>query len=398
MTRRILPILSVLALVVAVAGVLSARNYDILARIESKRKDGLLTLRFDEKPAAGSYFIIEGERVIGNISVISFDEIPVGKNRVYRVSAYYMLEKAVDEALMRAGIEIGLRSEAERKLRDYSEPQKREILVYKNEIVSPIDGRKMVLVPAGKFVFGSDTGDRDEAPERVLELGDYFIDKYEVSNADYLAYVRDARTGPPRSWKGGLPEERLMQMPVLVTWMEAAAYARWANKRLPTEMEWEKAARGPAVYDSGGVKATARSGSLPYPWGPDFEAGRANTMEFWEDPKSGGDIKGSFSRGLLPVISFGGIGDSSYGAVNMAGNAPEWTADFYRAYPGSRYANQRFGTRFKVIRGGAWYSGREAVRTTRRQIGGIPNLNSDAAAGFRCVKSPALLDIDSEGN
>ncbi len=399
MTRRILLIVAVLAIVATVPVELPAGSYDILARIESRRKDSLLTLRFDARPVADSYFIIEGERVIGRISVISSDRMPAAGRHIYRVTAYYMLENAEDEALMRAGLEIGLRGEAEKKSRDYAEPQKKETLVYKNEIVSPIDGRKMMLIPAGKFIFGSDTGHRDEAPERSLELGDYFIDKYEVSNADYLAYVLDVKTAPPGSWKGGLPEEGMLQLPVIVTWMEASAYARWANKRLPTEMEWEKAARGPALaYDAGSGKAAARSGPLPYPWGPDFIMGRANTMEFWDDPKSGGDIKGSFSRGLLPVTVFEGIGDSSYGVVNMAGNAPEWTADWYRAYPESRYSNRRFGTRFKVMRGGAWFSGREAVRTTRRQIGGMPNLNNDAAAGFRCVKSPAMLDIDSDVN
>ncbi len=391
--------LPLMALLMAAAGVLSARNYDILAKIESRRKDRLLTLRFDAKPAASSYFILEGERVIGRITVISFDELPSGRGRMYRVTATYLLEKQADEALVRAGLEIGLRSEAERQTRDYAEPQKKETLIYKKAIVSPIDGRSMMLVPAGKFVFGSDTGDRDETPERILELGDYYIDKYEVSNADYLAFVHAANAAPPRSWKGGLPESAQLQLPVLVSWMEAKAYAGWAHKRLPAEMEWEKAARGPVVeYLSEKGQSARQSGPLAFPWGPDFKPDRANTMEFWEDPKTGGEIKSSFSRGILPVSAFEGLGDSAYGVVNMAGNAPEWTADWYRAYPGSRFANSRFGTRFKVLRGGAWFSGREEVRVTRRQVGGMPNLYSDAAGGFRCVKSPALLDIDSGGN
>jgi len=386
----------VVALALTWTGISAARNYDMIARIESKRKDKLLTLRFDSRPAFESYFILEGERIIGRISVVSSVEQREGVRGGYRATAYYSLDNPADEALIRAGLEIGLRVEAERKTRDYAEPQKKETVVYKSRIISPIDGREMVLVPAGKFVFGSDTGHRDEAPERVVELGDYYIDRHEVSNADYLAFVRKTNGAPPRSWRGGLPEQSEMDLPVMATWMEAEAYARWANKRLPGEMEWEKAARGPAPAAET-AKDPDRSGSRLYPWGRGFEPGKSNTLEFWDNPETGKEIKGAYPRGLLPVRSFEGSGDSPYGAVNMAGNAPEWTADWYRAYPESRYADRRFGTRFKVLRGGAWFSGADSVRVTRRQIGGIPNLYKDASGGFRCVKPPALLDVESDG-
>lgn len=386
----------VLALALAGSGISAARNYDILARIESKRKDKLLTLHFTSRPAFESYFILEGDRIIGKISVLSSVERGEGVRGGYSVTAYYSLDNLADEALIRAGLEIGLRVEAKRKARDYAEPQKKEIVVYKSRIVSPIDGREMVLVPAGKFVFGSDTGHRDEAPEQIAELGDYYIDRYEVSNADYLVFMRKTNGSLPRSWKGSVPKQSEMDLPVMATWIEAEAYARWANKRLPGEMEWEKAARGP-ISAAEIAKDAVRSGTRLYPWGRDFEPGKSNTLELWENPESGKEIKGMYSRGLLPVRSFEGSGDSPYGAVNMAGNAPEWTADWYRPYPGNRYTDRRFGTRFKVQRGGAWFSRADAVRVTCRQIGGIPNLHKDAAGGFRCVKNPALLDIESDG-
>jgi len=387
-------IVCLLSITFATSGISGAENYSILARVESKRKDGLLTLRFDSRPLSDSYFLVEGERVIGRISVVSSDKPGEGMRGWYRVIAYYSLDNPADEASIRAGLEIGLRVEAERKTRDYAEPQKRETVVYKSRIMSPVDGREMVLIPAGKFVFGSDTDQRDEAPERIMELGDYYIDRHEVSNADFLRYVRMTNGQYPGSWKERVPDQSEMELPVMVTWMEAEAYARWANKRLPTEMEWEKAARGPAPAQGAGKDAGS---DRQYPWGGGFESGRSNTLEFWEDAGKGKEIKGSRLRGLLPVTSFEGIGDSPFGVVNMSGNAPEWTADWYRAYPGNNYADRRFGTRFKVLRGGAWFSRAESVRVTRRQIGGMPNLYSDPAGGFRCIKAPALLDIESDG-
>ena len=217
-------IVCLLSITFATSGISGAENYSILARVESKRKDGLLTLRFDSRPLSDSYFLVEGERVIGRISVVSSDKPGEGMRGWYRVIAYYSLDNPADEASIRAGLEIGLRVEAERKTRDYAEPQKRETVVYKSRIMSPVDGREMVLIPAGKFVFGSDTDQRDEAPERIMELGDYYIDRHEVSNADFLRYVRMTNGQYPGSWKERVPDQSEMELPVMVTWMEAEAY------------------------------------------------------------------------------------------------------------------------------------------------------------------------------
>jgi formylglycine-generating enzyme required for sulfatase activity len=164
----------------------------------------------------------------------------------------------------------------------------------------------MVRVPAGEFRIGSLPGERwtdpDELPQRVLDLPAFYIDQFEVTNIDYKRFVDAVGWRPPPGWKDGVYAEGAEFYPVVeVTWWDAAAYARWAGKRLPTEEEWEKAARGPD--------------GERYPWGGDWDPERANN-----------------DTDLLPAVSKL-EGASPYGAVNMAGNAAEWTASVYAPYP-----------------------------------------------------------------
>ena len=123
-----------------------------------------------------------------------------------------------------------------------------------------------------------------------------------------------------------------------------------------------------------------------YPWGDKFIPEYVNSKEFWDDEKSGLNIKKIYTRGPVPVINFEGPGNSPYGLVNMSGNAPEWTSSWYRAYPGNNNADNRYGRQMKAIRGGAWYSVKYRVRVSSRDIGGVPNIYNDYIAGFRCVK------------
>jgi sulfatase modifying factor 1 len=164
-------------------------------------------------------------------------------------------------------------------------------------------------------------------------------------------------------------------------------------------MEWEKAARGAGYEPGPGGEAGPAFVKRPrvYPWGDRFDAARANSADFWGAANAGLEIKKTRAKGLLPVGSFDGQGESPYGVADMAGNAQEWTSSWYRAYPGNTYRHKLFGTQVKVLRGGSYLDGGPGLRSTRRQIGGLPNLYDDPIGGFRCLKEPTVIDRMDEG-
>ena len=197
----------------------------------------------------------------------------------------------------------------------------------------PPDG--MVYVPGGDFLMGSDDGDMLSRPAHFVSLRPFFIDRTEVTNEAYRRFVEATSYDAPATWKDGAFAPGAEEMPVTgVSWYDAAAYAAWAGKRLPTEAEWEFAARG----------ADGRK----YPWGSDWDASLANVD--------------SNAKGLRRV----GEGSTSpFGAFDMAGNAWEWTASDARPYPGSKeFPWSRL--RLKIIRGGNWKSDRESSAATFR--------------------------------
>lgn len=365
-------------------------EFKIYGGVEAVRGDGTVSVLFSRLPDRDSFGIIEDGRIIGKVDLIDRPGFFNAKFNIYRCLAYFTINNSRDVVLLKAGSPVGISMPYEKGKRDFADKPFPLPRRFKTAITGKKDGREMVFVPGGKFVLGSNGRAKEEYPEQISETGDFYIDKYEVSNRDYLKYVREMKVPFPASWNGA---ERDDDLPVLVNYYEAESYARWAGKRLPTEKEWEKAARGSGlVY----VRKPDESyelikKTLEYPWGG-FDPSKSNTAAFWTNPGIRKDYTEKFPRGLLPVNFFEGAGESPYGALNMSGNAPEWTSSFYRAYPGNPYPAPKFGTMYKVVRGGGWFSSPENARASSRQVGGLPNLAKDYA-GFRCVRDPLEEDL-----
>jgi formylglycine-generating enzyme required for sulfatase activity len=215
----------------------------------------------------------------------------------------------------------------------------------------------MVSVPGGTFTLGSDDPKADEysRPAHKVEVKPFFLDATEVTNAQYKAFVDATGRAAPRDWAGGAPKPGTEQNPVVyVSWDDAYAYASWAGKRLPSETEWEFAARG-------------TDGRL-FPWGTEFDASKGNLAK-----KSGG---APMAVGSFPA------GKSPYGALDMVGNVWEWTSSDFSIYPGGT-ATPPEGTNYKIIRGGAFDNSGENTALYRGfQLAGdrLPKV------GFRCAK------------
>lgn len=224
--------------------------------------------------------------------------------------------------------------------------------------VRPIPPPGMVYVPGGEFRMGSDIGDPLSRPEHKITVAPFFIDVTEVTNQAYLEFVNATGHDPPKGWINGAFPESEREFPVTgITWYEAAEFAAWAGKRLPTEAEWEFAARG--------------NDSRIYPWGDKWDPSLANA--------------GNQSQGVRRV---GQGGRSPFGAYDMAGNAWEWTASDVRAYPGGReFPWSRL--RLKVIRGGNWKSSEVSSSTFFRGYYGAAGEREYLGTSFRCVKDPA---------
>jgi formylglycine-generating enzyme required for sulfatase activity len=200
----------------------------------------------------------------------------------------------------------------------------------------------MVYVPAGGFIMGSKYGDFDERPQHITRTGAYFIDKYEVSNAEYAQFDKDFKYPNGKE-----------NFSVIVTWEQANAYAQSIGKRLPTEKEWEKAARG-------------TDGRI-FPWGNTYD----NTFVVW-------DL--NYPRGSAIAKP-----ESPYGCIDMAGSVWEWTADWYKPYPGNNVPMAQYGETYKVMRGGSNFNNHSFIRTTQRYYL-PPHTTGKYPVGFRCVK------------
>ena len=226
----------------------------------------------------------------------------------------------------------------------------------------------MVLVPAGEFTMGSASGEADESPEHQVFLDAFFIDKFEVTNSQYQDFVAATdRAQPAFSDDTDLNGD---DQPVVgVTWPDARDYCEWALLRLPTEAEWEKAARG--------------SEALEYPWGSGLDASKANLGA--ETCCEGSAADGFFFS--APVGTYA-EGVSVFGVHDMAGNVWEWVEDFYQAdyYSVSPASNppgpESAPTR--VFRGGSWFDPSDRLRAANR--GSLGGAGFDKDGGFRCAR------------
>jgi len=237
-------------------------------------------------------------------------------------------------------------------------------------VFKELDPVPMVTIPAGKFLMGNPEGKgrADEWPQRSVYLEAFAIDQIEVTNQRYMAFVTTTgHRNPPNPYGTGplLSANGIEQFPVVqTTWYDAKAYCAWAKKRLPTEAEWEKAARG-------------TDGRL-FPWGNEpATSKRANFDREWED-----------ERTLYPVGSLPD-GDSPYGVKDMAGNAREWVSDwydpdYYKHAPDENPLGPDKRGVVRSIRGGSWHSPMADITTSARGRGGFALQTH--GTGFRCAR------------
>jgi formylglycine-generating enzyme required for sulfatase activity len=245
----------------------------------------------------------------------------------------------------------------------------------------------MVLIPAGEFIMGSDSKDtqgealqygfptpwyEDERPARRLSLPKFYIDRREVTNREYKKFIDASGHRPPSRWTNRSYPANEESHPVAgVDWYDANDYCQWAKKRLPTEEEWEKAARG--------------SDGRLYPWGNEFDPSKGNLST---DPAIFGRAA---AVGQYPS------GRSPYGVEDMIGNVWEWTDSWYLPYPGNEKFDPNYGMKARVVRGLSFnplgHYPREAypkilavfARASARSFEAPTTVVEDL--GFRCAKS-----------
>ena len=236
------------------------------------------------------------------------------------------------------------------------------VIIYCKKIFVP-QYPGMVYIPAGEVVIGSNESYPYEGPKQKVFLKDFFIDKTEVTNKQYKRFIDATGYPPPQHWKNGSYPEGEDDYPVVnVSLEDAMNYATWAQKRLPTELEWEKAARG--------------TDGRMFPWGNFWEPNAANISWFI-----------SFGK-IKPVCSHP-QDVSVYGCYDMAGNVREWTASKFDYYPGYICEKKYFNKDLYIIRGGSYKLQKSFCLTYRRDA--LPKTTKLPDLGFRCVK-----DIDKK--
>jgi len=312
----------------------------------------------------------------------AFHVVKLGSNRMadMRAKASYDL-KDENKHIRAAGEDI--------KLQEEHESQEKASETYAlAEVTALITAEQwheietLIEISEGPFIMGSNSErtDAQNQPEHKVSLKTYLIDKYPTTNVQYAKYIAETKYRPPLDWKNGkIPDDKLLHPVTMVTWFDAKNYCEYRGKRLPTEAEWEKAARGP-------------NGNR-WPWGNKMNKDNLNTY---------------YNIGATTAVTRYKTGKSYYGVYDMAGNVSEWTASEFLPYEGSKAPKALFTPKalvskttedsamkigelvelkdrvFRVRRGGSWKSDPFSTSSYHRNFS-MPHYASDFF-GFRCAK------------
>jgi serine/threonine protein kinase len=254
------------------------------------------------------------------------------------------------------------RTEESEQLSESNEPIRR--------VIGP-DGKEYIHVPSGEFVMGS--AQDNESPSRKVYLDGFYISRYPVTNAEYYAFTEATGYPPPEHWQDGIYPAWEADHPVTyVSWNDANAYCQWARGRLPTEAEWEKAARGTDLRR--------------FPWGNAFDPTRCNSRESRREASS-------------RVGRFSPLGDSPYGVADMVGNVWEWVLDWYAPInPDFTPSHNPMGPatgKTKVIRGGSFMNSERLV-TCHTRDHALPEVQA-VNYGFRSRLDEEVFDRRARG-
>jgi len=240
--------------------------------------------------------------------------------------------------------------------------EKREAGADTKQVDDEIIEAEMVLLAGGEYIMGGDTTAEYWPPHKVY-LDSFYIDKYEVTNAQYNRFCEETHNRLPEFWDMDKYHSGMKypNHPVMgISWREAKAYADWAGKRLPTEAEWEYAARGGLA-------------DIVYTFGDEADTTKANF---------------AYKGVMRGPVKIGSYEPNAYGLFDMCGNVCEWVSDIYDGYyyKDSEYKNPQGPEkgRFRVFRGGGWHTGPGCVKVYFRNA--LPSNWLDFNVGFRCAK------------
>ena len=251
----------------------------------------------------------------------------------------------------------------------------------KEILVNPADGAEMILIPAGEFTMGASDSDKkaqeQEKPAHKVYLDAYYIYKYEVTNNQFRKFALETGYKAEGNWEKWVTSGTGDYPAIMVSWNDAAAYCKWAGVKLPTEAQWEKAARG--------------NDDRIYPWGnnwdPSLCGNKKTPLKLIE-----GKARYLFEKtGILPVGFFAG-GVSPYGVMDMSGNVREWCSDWFKEdYYSNSPVKNPLGPdegEDKVLKGGSFFGEISSCRITAREDNEASSNDTDY--GFRCVWEPGM--------